>query len=511
MTSPAVLVLFNEPGPCPGAVESDAGVLHETAAVCAALATLGVRYRRVGVRTLEDVGRALRHAPEPCVINLVETLNRSAADACLVPAVCAALGKAWTGSGTACQLLALDKWQSKCALRAAGVPVPFGILVRPGGDDEALNSLAGPVIVKPLCADASEGIDGTSVIRTPDGDTVRKRIARIHADFAQPALVESYVEGREFNVSILERSERPAALPLAEIDFSAFGTDRPRIVDYRAKWIEDSFEFRNSPRRVPAEVDEPTADRIRAAALGAWTALGCRQYARIDLRVDTDGAPFVIEVNPNPDISPDAGFSAALQAGGLTFKDFVQILIDAKAYTAGGGPEPPPRREDPGDIKVRRSRPDDRQPILSLLGATGVFESYELPVAEEVLTDALTGGEAGHYQSYTATRGGSVAGWACFGPTPCTDGTFDLYWLAVGPDHARRGVAALLVTESERLIRAAGGRLIVVETSSRSNHEPARRFYARQGYDLASAVTNFYGIGDDKLIYVKTVSRLDGD
>ena len=124
MTHPSVLVLFNEPGGLPGSVESDAGVLEEVDAVCAALKGLGLSHRRVGVATLRDVGTALKLAPECCVFNLVESLQGSAEKACLVPSVCEALGMTWTGGGTDCQLLALDKWLSKCALKAANVPVP---------------------------------------------------------------------------------------------------------------------------------------------------------------------------------------------------------------------------------------------------------------------------------------------------------------------------------------------------------------------------------------------------
>ncbi|MBL7115075.1 MAG: GNAT family N-acetyltransferase [Kiritimatiellae bacterium] len=502
--SRAVLVLFNEPLGRPGGVESDAGILREVDAVCNAFKKLGLPYRRIGVRTLQDVGSALQHAPERRVVNLVESLGGSATEACLVPAVCASLGKTWTGSGTACQLLALDKWLSKCALKAAGVPVPEAVLIPPGAA-ATRGAPSPPLIVKPLCADASEGIDATSVIRTGDPKALQAKVEQIHADFGQQALVEAYVEGREFNVSILERDGQPIVLPLAEIDFSTFGSDRPRIVDYRAKWIEDSFEFTNTPRRIPADIDEASAECIRAAALSAWNALGCRHYARIDMRVNAHGNPFVIEVNPNPDISPDAGFTAALHAAGIEFEDFVKSLIIGSGCAIENGPPSPPCRIGRRRIAVRRSLPEDAQPIQAFLQDIGIFELYELDVAREVLEEALDENEGGHYQSYTAAIGRAVAGWACVGPTPCTEGTFDLYWLAVSPDYSRRGAAAALLAEVERRIRDAKGRLIVVETSSRPNYKPARRFYERKNYHLAATVADFYRRGDDKLIYLKTL------
>ncbi len=507
MPNRPILILHNAPREGGGDhAESEAGVLEEVAHVAAALDELKVPYRVASARTLRDVGRTLEAAAEHCVVNLVESLEGATSDACLVPAVCTALGKAWTGSGSWCQLLALDKWQSKCALRAAGVAVPKGVVAPPGRITPRTLAMTPPVIVKPLCADASEGIDEASVIIDADPDALCACIRQIHDRFGQPALVERYVDGREFNVSVVERDGVLRALPLAEIDFSAFPAGKPRIVDYRAKWIEDSFEFGNTPRRFPADVDEDTALGIRTAALAAWTAMGCRDYARIDMRLGRDGVPYVIEVNPNPDISPEAGFAAALQAGGTGFAEFVRILlenagtpvaaaVDTSAVEAGGG-----------GVSVRRVRTEDRERILDMVQATGVFRHGELAVARELLDEALAAGDAGHYQSYAALRDGTVAGWTCFGPTPCTAGTFDLYWLAVHPAQHGQGVGTALLARAEADIRARSGRLIVVETSSRMDYEPARCFYTRHGYRPAGAVSDFYEKGDDKLVFVKALS-----
>jgi len=506
---PPVLVLHNQPrGPAADGsrrdAESDAGVLVEAAAVAAGLTELGVPHRLAAVRTLREAGREISSGREPCVINLVESLDGSATDACLVPAVCAALGKAWTGSGTACQLLALDKWQSKVAMRAAGIPVPVAAVLDAGDTDLPAFVPSATVIVKPLRADAGEGIDASSVLSGADRAAVLERAARIHRELHQPALIERYIEGREFNVALLERGGEVSVLPLAEIDFSAFPRHLPRIVDYRAKWIEDSFEYAHTIRRVPADVDQLAADAIRAAALAAWKRMGCRDYARVDMRLDAEGRPFVIEVNPNPDIAPDAGFASALHAAGISFAQFVAALLANAGQPVA--PEPPPSRTSapPADLQIAWSAPHDRQPILNLLKETGVFRPSELDVAREVLDDALAKGEGGHYQSFTATLDGAVVGWTCYGPTPCTAGAFDLYWIAVSPACHRRGVARALLARAESSIRARQGRLIVVETSSRSDYEPPRRFYERNGFRKAGVVEDFYEPGDHKLIYVKS-------
>lgn len=514
MTDSSVLIIYNEPhGDCSAGVarnvESDVGVLDEVAAVGKALTTLGITHRECPVRALNDVGRELSSCRESYVINLVESLHTSAADACMIPAVCAAFGKPWTGNGTACQLLALDKWLAKCALSAAGIPVPEAAVVLRGSRDMPSVASTGPVIIKPLRADASEGIDPESVLMKPNKTALLKRAARIHQEFHQPALVERYVDGREFNVSILERNGKESVLPLAEIDFSAFADGRPRIVDYRAKWIEDSFEFINTPRRLPADLDEATARKIRDAALAAWKCLGCRDYARVDMRIDAEGRPFVLDVNPNPDISPGDGFVAALQAAGIDFADFVGILLKNAGFGVDDVARPSSSETETSGLHIRWSRVSDRQAILGLIEGSGNFRPSEIDVAREVLDEALVNGAGGHYQSYTGMADGSVAGWICFGPTPCAAGTFDVYWLAVGPAFRCRGLGSALLAHAEALIQVREGRLIVVETSSRNDYAPARRFYERHGYRKASVVPDFYENGDDKLVYVKAVSKFE--
>ncbi|MCF7853517.1 MAG: GNAT family N-acetyltransferase [Candidatus Pacebacteria bacterium] len=505
MTNPAILILYNEPsgaGQHARYAESDAGVLGEVDAVERALTELGMTHRVLPVRTLRDVGRALAESSESCVLNLVESLDSSADDACLIPALCTALDKPCPGNGTACQLLALNKWLTKWALRADGVPTPEGTVVPPKQTPLPILTFSGPGIVKPLCADAGEGIDATSVIIEPLAENLREPLDRIHREFGQPALVEQYVFGREFNVSILERKGSPMVLPLAEIDFTAFPSGMPRIVDYRAKWITDSFEFNHTPRCIPARVGKTIAQQLQDTALAAWNCLGCRDYARVDMRLSDTGEVFVIDVNPNPDISPDAGFAAALQAAGIEFVEFIRILLD----NAGVPMQQQSKRRQQDAVKrldMRRSMPRDRNTILELIQDTGVFHSYEIDVAREVLDDALADGENNDYQSYTALFDDTVAGWACFGPTPCTSGTFDLYWLAVNPTCHGHGIGTALLSCVEQAVEERAGRLIVAETSSRPVYKAARRFYANNGYELAASIADFYGPEDDKLMYVK--------
>ena len=153
------------------------------------------------------------------------------------------------------------------------------------------------------------------------------RTERLHRQFGQAVLVEQFVGTRELNVSVIEKAAGPAVLPLAEIDFSAFDPSRPRVVDYAAKWRTGSFEYSNTPRVIPAPIPEATATEVRRLALRAWNAAGCNDYARVDFRLDDGGRLHVLEINQNPDISPDAGFMAALTASGMTPADFVRTVV----------------------------------------------------------------------------------------------------------------------------------------------------------------------------------------
>jgi D-alanine-D-alanine ligase len=338
--NPGVLVLYNVPrsedsaGKSPFA-ESEAGVLAEVRAVTEAMAKLGTPHRVVGVRRLSDLPGVLAGARERVVFNLVESLRTDAADANLVPTVCRAFGKACTGGDTPCLMLAMDKWQSRTALVAHGLACPAAAVVPVGQKVRPSVLPAGRLIVKPAACDGSEGIDPASVVDGPGPDLARA-VRRVHEQLGQPALVEQFVGRRELNVTLLQRGGRLETLPLAEIDFSAFAEGKLRIVDYAAKWLSETFEYRNTPTIIPAPLEEKVARRVRQSALVAWRALGCQDYARVDFRLNDDGRAFILDVNPNPDVSPDAGFAAALVAAGIPYEDFVgSVVRNADSRLAG--------------------------------------------------------------------------------------------------------------------------------------------------------------------------------
>jgi ribosomal protein S18 acetylase RimI-like enzyme len=154
---------------------------------------------------------------------------------------------------------------------------------------------------------------------------------------------------------------------------------------------------------------------------------------------------------------------------------------------------------------IRPLRKEDRPPLLRLIEATGVFSEDELTIALELIDAVL---ERPGLQDYLVNvyDDGEVSGYYCVGPTPGTLGTFDLYWIAVSPERHGHGIGSALLRHAEDLLRAQGGRLVIVETSSRPQYEPTRRFYVTMRYAELARIPAYYRPGDDLVIYGKYLS-----
>lgn len=325
-----VLIIHNTFGdPADPMYPSRAAVLDQVQAVQDSCRQLGIQTTVAAVENLRHLTEILAQRPESVIFNLAEEFLGDVRSACYAPAVCAAFGKSCTGNDTPALLIAQNKIQTKALLLGSGLPAAQAYIfyLDQRGLDLA-NVPTGRYIIKPAFCDASEGIALESVVNLPDEcRRAADRIDALRAQFSQPVLVEQYIDGKELNISIYQDGDQARVLPLAEIDFSAFPPEMPRIVDYNAKWIAESFTFQNTPRRIPADVPEHTAAQIRQIALAAFRALGCRDYARVDFRLDGQMNPYIIEVNPNPDITPEGGFAAALQAAQIPYVQFVQTML----------------------------------------------------------------------------------------------------------------------------------------------------------------------------------------
>ncbi|HJX37854.1 MAG TPA: ATP-grasp domain-containing protein [Anaerolineae bacterium] len=261
------------------------------------------------------------YEPEEWVVfNLLEGLGNRADLEPEAVAILGGLGYRYTGSPPEAMALCLNKAASKRLLESRGVPTPV-YQVCEGPDAEF--SVPLPAIVKPVAEDASLGIDDGAVVRTLE--ELRDRVRYIVEMYHEPALVEEFIEGREFNIALWGNGT-PECLPLAEIDYSAFPDPLRRICSYAAKWEPERAEYHLTPVTCPANVASPLAERIREVAIAAYEAAGCSGYARVDMRERGD-QPYVLEINPNPDISPDAGFARAALAAGYSYPQMVEKIL----------------------------------------------------------------------------------------------------------------------------------------------------------------------------------------
>lgn len=273
---------------------------------------------------LERARRGLVERRPDVVFNLVESLGGSGRLAHAAPALVEALGIPCTGASSTAFLETTDKVHAKRRLAAAGLPTPpwletGGVAARAGDPDPRAR-----FIVKPVYEDASLGLCDDSVVCGEPAARARLAAAR------GPVLAERYVEGREFNLSLLEKPGGVEALPPAEITFEAWPEGKPRIVGYAAKWRDDSFESIHTPRRFDfAASDAPLLARLEDLAHRCWDLFGLRGFARMDFRVDAAGAPWILEANANPSLSPDAGFAAAAAHAGLSSRQVVERIVAA--------------------------------------------------------------------------------------------------------------------------------------------------------------------------------------
>jgi len=232
------------------------------------------------------------------------------------------LGVPFTGNDSRTLALCLNKFKTKAVLKSYGLPTAPAKLV---DSPDAKVDIPFPVIVKPNAEDASLGITPDSVVSDQAG--LEKQVQRILDVYEEPALVEAFIEGREFNVAILDNS-KPEPLPVSEIDFTKMPEGQSHILGYAAKWLTDDILYTSSPPVCPAAVEDPLKTKLQETAIKAFLACECRDYARVDFRVDKKGRPYILEVNPNPDISLNAGYARALAAAGIDYKNFWKMMIE---------------------------------------------------------------------------------------------------------------------------------------------------------------------------------------
>lgn len=274
--------------------------------------------------TVDSFIKELERSKDGIVFNLCEGAFGKSSLEMHVAALLELYGIRFTGSGPLTLGLALNKGLTKDILSSRDIMTPeYCVMDAP--PTKLKKSLKFPLIVKPLKEDASIGITSGAVVKTMK--ELKKRVEFIIGSYNQPAIIEEYIDGREFNIAVMGNGPSIKALPPSEIEFVDYPEGVPKICCYEAKWVEESPFYNKTVPRCPADIPDGLRDELQAVAVKAYSIMGCKDYARVDVRVGEDGNIKVLEVNPNPDISSDAGFARAGKAIGLEYNKLIAEIV----------------------------------------------------------------------------------------------------------------------------------------------------------------------------------------
>jgi D-alanine-D-alanine ligase len=312
-------ILFNKPRD--GALPDELDVLDQVDFIEKNLIEIGIETYRKGLTLdfMNEVAALVNERPD-FVFNLVESINNKGELCYFVPALLNVYSIPYTGNPVEAMFITTSKALTSKALREAGINNPGAYhpsqcnKLKPGNR----------YIIKPIWEDGSLGITGDSVFTYESGyEKKLKGYDDTHW------FIEDYIDGREFNISVLAGENGPEVMPPAEMVFHNFEPDKPRIVDFKAKWEADSFEYVNTMREFPGKkLNRVLKEKIMSASLKCWHVFGLKGYARVDMRVDNKNNPFVIEVNANPCMSPDSGLFAAISEAGIPFPVVLNRIIN---------------------------------------------------------------------------------------------------------------------------------------------------------------------------------------
>ncbi len=323
---PRIAIIFNEPSPgrysLRGEERAVLDILDEVASVRQALEELGYPVFAVSLSPpFEQAREKLTNLEADLGFNLFEGFADCPETEAMVAGMLSELSVPYTGCPPDALATALDKARTKALLTAHGIDTPRYQLLSP--ENLAAFCLSYPCIVKPCGEDASHGLSEESVVDS--FTSLAREVARVSESFGGKALIEEFAEGREFNATVLGNEEL-TVLSVSEIVYS-LPPPMPRILTFAAKWQPDTIYFQHTKPVCPAEITETERKHIATIAVKAFRLIGCRGYARVDMRLDAAGKLMVLEVNPNPDISPDTGAARQAKAAGMTYNQFIERIV----------------------------------------------------------------------------------------------------------------------------------------------------------------------------------------
>jgi D-alanine-D-alanine ligase len=313
-------IVYNEPSP--GALADELDILDQVELSEKSIRSLGFETCRIPIGFNLNLFIELLHKEKPeAVMNLTESIANHGELLYFAPAVLNYLKIPYTGVRTESMFLTTSKTLAKSWMKSNGLPTA------PWFELSEIH-LLDPVrtyLVKPKLEDGSLGFDEDHVFRGREISSVPGYESMSHRHF----FIEEYIEGREFNISVLCSENGPEVLPLAEIVFRDFPQDKPKIIGYKAKWVDESFESKNTIRRFVNESEEAAlASELRLLSLRCWEVFKLNGYVRIDFRMDSEGNLNILEINANPCISPGAGFYAACEKAGYSFAEVTGRILE---------------------------------------------------------------------------------------------------------------------------------------------------------------------------------------
>jgi len=331
---PRVAIVYNKPETSRYGMIGEAiavlGVLDAVLAVETALKELNYEVVLLPLSPpVSEIKSSLAALGATVIFNLFEGFEDSSVTEALVPEAAEELGIPYTGCPSKTLRLALDKAQSKALLKSAGIRTSDYQVLTPATMNEF--RLNFPCIVKPRAEDASHGLSELSVVH--NAEALKRQVDLMSNSYGGDALVEEFIDGREFNSTGMGNID-PVVLPISEIEYH-LPENLPRLLTFAAKWEENSLYFLGTKPVCPARITAAQKRQIQQTVVKTFGLFGCRGYARVDLRMDARGNFYVIELNPNPDITPGNGTARHAEATGMTYTEFISKIMQLASERTG--------------------------------------------------------------------------------------------------------------------------------------------------------------------------------
>lgn len=498
MAAVRVTLLYNEPtlpADHPDA-DSEHDVLETVDVIAKHLQAAGLQVSRLG--TTGDPKAlliGLEAAKPDVVFNLFEGTAGWGRSEEYVAGVLELLKLPYTGCPTLPMTLCRDKPLAKRLFAGAGIPTAPYVVIPEGPIPPC--PMAFPVIVKPGQEDASVGIDQKSVCRNQA--ELEERIEYLRRRYGPSILVEQLIVGREFHVPVIERDGQIVVLPFSEILFPPPADGLPiwPIVTFDAKWKPNSRDFAATPAKNPADVDDHLRRCVTEIVVKTFQLLDCRDYARVDLRVDESGKPFVLEMNPNPCINPLAGVAAALESAKIPYAEFLQGCVRNALRRAG--------RADGSEIGT--ASPSSPLPHRTAFTICPASSAISIDAFDPVMSASDRGMLSGiaakplPADAWIAEQDGQPVGILAGVPLDATNGVWAIERIMTS--ERRKGIGHALMEALEKGIFMKGGRLIIADVTSSPGFAAVRSFLTAVGFVPIGDCPEYYRDGYSQIRFGK--------